>query len=41
MGGGYGVLPFFAGTSSNERVEWVGHEGLAMQHYGMDDEGLE
>jgi len=27
--GGYGVLSFFAGTSSKEQVDGVGHEDLA------------
>jgi len=41
--GGYGVLSFFAGTSSKERVEWVvrvGHENVALSHFRIGNKGL-
>ncbi len=35
MDGGFNVLLFIVGPSSNGGwMEWVGHEGLAMHHYG-------
>jgi len=42
MDGGSGVLLSIAGPPSDERVEWVGHEEMAMQHCGMEEgKGLE
>jgi hypothetical protein len=37
--GGYGVLSFSAGTSTDARVEWVDHEVSAMGHHCMNRDG--
>jgi hypothetical protein len=41
MDGGSGVLSFIAGPPSDERVECVGHEGMAMHHCGKEEKALE